>query len=186
MVVLLKSFGPEVERNLQVGRQWRSLLDPLDIMQATYVEAFLRRHTLDPNRSDSFFSWLCHIAENNLKDAIRGLERQKRPHPKNRVHVGMNGYGDSELLAILGETSTTPSRHASRAEQAERLDLILQTLPEDYSTVVRLYDLERLPIDQVVSRMKRSPGAIHMLRARAHDRLRELLGSESSWFSSSS
>jgi len=50
--------------------------------------------------------------------------------------------------------------------------------------VVRLYDLEELPAAEIAQRMGRSAGAIHMLKARAHDRLVDILGSSSSFFSS--
>ena len=48
--------------------------------------------------------------------------------------------------------------------------------------MIRLYDLEGRPIAEVAAEMGRSSGAVHMLRARAHDRLRELLGPESAFF----
>ena len=50
---------------------------------------------------------------------------------------------------------------------------------------MRLYDLECQPPQQVAEALGRSVGAVHMLRARAHDRLRELLGSASKFFSDS-
>jgi RNA polymerase sigma factor (sigma-70 family) len=84
----------------------------------------------------------------------------------------------------LGVTTTTPSRHARRDERATRLNTALDALPQDYGRAVRLYDLESLPIDEVAKQMGRSTGAVHMLRARAHDRLKDLLGAESKWFSS--
>lgn len=182
---LLAQFGPLVEASLSIGREWRSALEPADVMQVTYLEAFLEIRAFDPTRKEPFLAWLKHIAENNLRDAIRGLQRQKRPQPAARVALHSGGDSSSDLFAVLGVASTTPSRHAARDERSDRLDAALQALPEDYSRAVRLYDLDMLPISEVAARMGRSGGAVHMLRARAHDRLRELLGSESAWFSSS-
>src|SRR5262249_50421881 len=95
--------------------------------------------------------------------------------------------GDSaaDLFEQLGVTTTTPSRHAARGERDTRLNAALDALPEDYAKVVRLYDLQGLPIAEVARQLGRSTGAVHMLPARAHDRLRPLLGRESGWFSSS-
>jgi len=182
LVELLAVYGPQVERSLSIERKWRSVLEPSDVMQVTYMEVFLQIHRFDPGRPEPFSEWLERIAENNLRDALRGLQRQKRPQPGNRVETD----GETDLLALLGVVTTTPSRHAVRDERQGKLDAVLDSLPEDYGRVVRLYDIEGLPISEVCRRMDRSAGAIHMLRARAHGRLRDLLGSQSQWFTSSS
>ena len=39
---LLQKFGPEVERSLQINPVWQTVLEPADVMQVTYLEAFLR------------------------------------------------------------------------------------------------------------------------------------------------
>lgn len=185
MTELLDECAPEVERSLSIGREWRSVLEPADVMQVTYLEAFLRIGQYDPARAEPFRAWLQRIADNNLKDAIRGLKRQKRPQPANRVTLPSFAESAAALYAELGVTTTTPSRHASQEERVSRLNTVLDAMPEDYAKVVRLYDLEGLPIAEVAQRMGRGSGAVHMLRARAHDRLRSLLGSESGWFGSS-
>lgn len=185
MAELLRHFGPEVERTLSISREWRAVLEPSDVMQVTYLEAFLQISRYDPSRSEPFRAWLQRIAENNLRDAIRGLQRQKRPQPGNRV-VAAGADSTSELLAHLGVTTATPSRHVALDERISRFHALLDSLPDDYRRVVRLYDLDGLPIAEVCRQMGRASGAVHMLRARAHDRLREALGSESGWFSASS
>jgi RNA polymerase sigma factor (sigma-70 family) len=59
----------------------------------------------------------------------------------------------------------------------------LRQLPPDYEKVIRLYDLAGKSPAEVAQEMGRSQGAVFMLRARAHDRLREVLGSSSQFFS---
>jgi RNA polymerase sigma factor (sigma-70 family) len=76
----------------------------------------------------------------------------------------------------------SPSRMAAGEEIRARIDAAISRLPESYACVVRLYDLENQPIEQVAARLTRSQNAVYMLRARAHDRLRELLGPESDFF----
>lgn len=182
---LLVEYGRDVERSLSISREWRSVLEPADVMQVTYLEAFIQIASYDSERSESFRAWLQRIAENNLRDAIRGLERQKRPQPSRRVETPAAADSAGELYALLGVTTTTPSRGVRDEERADRLSAVLEALPEDYGRVVRMYDIQGLPIADVSARMGRSPGAVHMLRARAHDRLRQLLGPESAWFGSS-
>lgn len=181
---LLRQHGPAVERSLQIGKAWQGVLEPADVMQVTYLEAFLRIGSFDPQRASSFEAWLRQIANNNLKDAIRGLERQKQPQPRDRIRPGR--YEDSlvGLYNLLGTTSATPSRHVRQNEICKALEQAIDALPARYGRVIRLYDLEGQPVSEIAEELGKSAGAVHMLRARAHDRLRELLGSASTFWGS--
>lgn len=165
------------------------MLDADDIMQVTYMEAFLRMSAFQPRANDpggSFLAWISHIAENNLRDAIRELERAKRPNPKRRVESHGTGGGDQSYVALvelLGTTMTTPSLNAHRGEVKSALECALEKLPADYAKVVRECDLRGTPVPDVAKEMGKSAGAVYMLLARAHDRLKDILGSESKFFS---
>ncbi len=87
------------------------------------------------------------------------------------------------LVDLLAVSSTTPSIVAARDEAARHIEKSLKSLPADYEKVVRLYDLEGRPMDEVAREMGRSEGAAYMLRARAHDRLREEMGPAGNFFS---
>jgi len=183
---LLQRHGPQVRQRLagKIGQVWRSVLDEDDVLQVTYLEAFMRIGVFTPRGPGAFLAWLTHIADNNLRDAIRGLERAKRPDPRRRVQsrqVTEDSYTD--LVGLLGVTSTTPSRVAARHEAGSAIEAALAKLPADYRTVIRLYDLECRGIEEVAAQVGRSPGAVYMLRARAHDRLKEELGGSSQFFS---
>jgi RNA polymerase sigma-70 factor, ECF subfamily len=188
LTALLREHGSEVARRLQIGPMWQSMLEADDVMQVTYIEAFMQISRFDPSRGVAFRAWLERIAQNNLRDAIRGLSRQKQPQPRDRVQVGGGPAGEGGdsydgLLEMLGTTSATPSRAAGRQETQALMHRAIKSLPSDYANVIRLYDLEGKPIGEVASMLKRSPGAVHMLRARAHDCLRQTLGTESMFFS---
>jgi len=182
---LLRRFGPLVRRELQIDPRWQSVVDADDVMQVTYLEAFLRIRRFEPDGMAAFLAWLRRIAENNLRDAARALERAKRPPPDRRVHMPSREESLVGLVAQLGVTSTTPSRQVGLEETARALDAALDGLPEDYARAVRLYDPEGRSAEEVAELLGRSTGAMHMLRARAHDRLRDLLGPESDFFSRS-
>ncbi|HPF40940.1 MAG TPA: RNA polymerase sigma factor [Phycisphaerae bacterium] len=179
LTALLQAFGPEVERTLQINPVWRSMVEPADVMQVTYLEAFLRIGSFDPDRSESFAGWLRRIAQNNLKDAIRGLERQKQPQPKNRVKPPKFEDSLVGLYEMLEAGISTPSRQVRRKEACQLLESSIRLLPDRYGEVIRRYDLECQSITDVATALGKSAGAVHMLRARAHDRLREQLGSAS-------
>ena len=185
--VLLERHGRGVRDTIagKIGRQWRSLLDADDVMQATYLEAFLHLDQFTNGDESAFVRWLSRIAENNLRDAIRALQRQKRPDPRKRVHPISGEDSFAGLLGLFEATSATPSRHAARKETAEIIAEAIASLPPDYATAVRLYDLEGHSAREAAAGMNRSIGAFYILRARAHDRLRFLLGSASQFFSNS-
>lgn len=184
---LLRDQRPGLERHIEssISGQWRSAIDAADIMQITYLEAFLRIDRLNGRNIRAFAAWLRRIAENNLRDAVRMLDADKRPSPARQVRPAATGSDDSMvgLVNLLGAVSMTPSRAVAAGEAKAFLNDALKRLPPDYEQVVRLYDLEGRPAKDVAERMGRSEGAVYMLRARAHDYLQELMGSRSKFFS---
>lgn len=173
---LLTEYGPGIAEQLSTHLRtiYRGLLDTEDVMQVTYLEAFLRIGHFVNRGPNAFAVWLTQIARNNLRDAIRELERQKRPPADRRIVTTASDSGAAALLDRVGWTSTTPSRCASNEEMRSHLKSALDRLPPDYGRVLRLYDLEGRKADDVAKLMDRSVGAVHMLRARAIDQLRVL------------
>lgn len=167
----------------KIGEVWRSVLEEDDVLQVTYLEAFLRIGSFEDRGEGSFMAWLTRIAENNLRDAIRGLERAKRPDPRRQVRPTNPEESYAGLVEVLGVTYTTPSMNAARGEMVREMERMLKRLPEDYERVIRMYDLEGKDIEEVCRELGRKSGAVYMLRARAHERLASLLGSESRFFS---
>jgi RNA polymerase sigma-70 factor (ECF subfamily) len=177
--VLLDRHGPVLERKLYISPTWRAVLEPADVMQVTYLEAFLHIGRLAEHKTERFVTWLRQIAENNVRDAIRGLEREKRPQPRDRVQAANDEDSLTSLYNVLGATSMTPSKEINRREMLVSLRAAVDSLPRSYADAIRLYDLDGLPIADVAQKLNRSPGAVHMLRARALDQLRRQLGWES-------
>lgn len=187
LVRLLEHLAPIVRSRIRpkITRHLQSFVDEDDVMQVTYVEAVTRLETFRGGDASNFLAWLTRLAENNLIDAVRMLEADKRPDPRKRVNA-VSPDDDSSAVAFIeqiGVSQTTPSNAAAMQEMKGALDRVLDRLPPDYATVVRLYDLAGRPIAEVASELGRSEGAVYMLRARAHDRLRDLLPSESRFFS---
>ncbi len=181
LCVLLEHHGVPIGNELKIGSKWNGVVDADDVMQVTYLEAFLRIVDFQGRDTETFRSWLRRIAENNLRDAIKGLERQKRP--QNRVDSPAGAESYVALVEQIAGTTTTPSRRAAAHELQEIVEASLKDLPPDYEKVLRLYELEGRAGREVASAMGRSPGAVKMLLARARDRLREALGARSRFFS---
>lgn len=176
LVELLDRHGPGVERALRIGAAWQGLVEASDVMQVTYLEAFLRIGSFDPKRADQFVAWLRRIAANNLLDAIRELKAERSRAGPRRLGASTPDQSCVALLDILSASGGSPSQSIRRDEASALLGAAIDRLPADYATAVRLYDLEGRDMGEVAAAMGRAPGAVHMLRLRAHHRLRELLG----------
>ena len=185
LVTLLERFGPEVRRRLsgKIAARWQAVLDVDDVMQVTYVEAFLRIRDFKPAGERAFVGWLARIAENNLRDAVKELGRAKRPQPDRRIQKVAFQESCRSLVVLLSGNDPTPSRHVRQDEVHGILLDALKHLPRDYEAVVRAYDLEQRSAAEIAVEMGRSEGAVYMLRTRAHQQLRGILGRESLFFS---
>lgn len=174
---LLREIEPELRSGLSIQPIWRRSLDPDDVLQVSYLEAFLRFSALKDATRAGFRAWMRRLVENNLRDAIRALERDKRPNAHRRQTMAAGGGSARTLLqSIVGEEATGGGE-ASTREQLGILREAVGRLPASYRQVVEQVDLAERPVADVADEMGRSRGAVHLLRSRAHDRLQELLRS---------
>jgi len=170
----------------RIGSPYRAAIAVEEVIQVTFVEAFLRIGDLKERTAEGLLSWLKSVAGNNLIDAIRALGARKRP-PQTRRIGSTQEESVATFLASLAGSDTTPTQGARRLELTALLEQAFSQLPPDYAAAVRLYDLEGKTIEEVAAAFDppKTTGAVHMLRARAKDRLRELLGDTSKYFSGS-
>ncbi len=172
----------EIDR--KIGARYRGIVEADDILQVTCLEVFLRIRVFTPSPG-GFLAWLRRVAENNLRDAIKELERDRRPPPGKRIQRPDSDESYVALVERLHATTTTASRVYARQELRQNLDAVLKQLPPDYETALRLYELEGLSGAEVAEQMGRKHGAVRMLLARARERLAELLVNDARFFSRS-
>jgi RNA polymerase sigma-70 factor (ECF subfamily) len=181
---LLERHGPQVRRILtgSIPKRWEPVLTVDDVLQQTYTDAFLAIGRFRAEDAEAFPAWLSKLAKRNLVDALRMLRAGKRGGDRNRVLPDAHGDSVATLYELFGATSGTPSREAAISESKTALAQAMDRLPPAYRTVIRLYDLENRPVEEVAALLDRSVGAVYMLRARAHERLADLMGSASLYF----
>jgi RNA polymerase sigma-70 factor (ECF subfamily) len=184
---LLERHAPSLRGWLrrEIPARWRSLIGEDDVLQETFTDAFIDLETFVPRSTGSLERWLNTLARNNLRNAVRLLERDKRGGRRHRLESGPSDESQVQLLNLLSGNGTTPSRAVSRAESVWLVDRMLSTLPEEYRRVVQLYDLEGVGSQEIGRLLGRSPGAVAMLRARAHRLLRRRLGNPGAFFTDS-
>ena len=184
LTTLLKKHAPGVRASIsgQIPRRWQSVLSEDDVMQQTYADAFADIVHFDPDQDGSFSGWLCRLAQCNLRDAIRMLKAIKRGGRKNRVEIDDPANSAVWLVNMLTASGTSPSRGAAGREAKSLLAHALAQLPSNYRLVVQMFDLQGHDVNTIARRLDRSPGAVYMLRVRAHDRLRTLLGATADFF----
>jgi len=173
--LLLRQLEPELRAGLTIPARWRRSLDPDDVLQVSFLETFLRIGTLRDRTPSGLRAWMRRLVQNNLTDAIRALECDKRPDSERRVTVGHNGQSARTLLGMIAADAPTAGLRASLKEQVRDLQAAIRRLPASYRTVVQSLDLEERSVAEVAKELGRSRGAVHLLRSRAHDRLAELL-----------
>jgi RNA polymerase sigma factor (sigma-70 family) len=165
----------------QMPQRWQALLAIEDVLQETFTDAFLSIRSFVPRGDGALLVWLKKLAQNNLLEAIRALEAEKRGG--GRRPMSIEGVCDAhttlmqELLPVA--TQTTPSQHAMRQETRTTVESALAELPAHYRLAIQRYDLEGRSIDETAAELGCSPGGAHLVRHRALQRLRAMLTTRS-------
>ena len=140
------------------------IVEAEDIVQDTFARSFQLLDRVQWQGEKAFFSWLCGIAVNVLREASRQYLK---------IDI------ESRNPQLAGST-TTPSRHKRRNERFERLKTALQQLSEDHRKVITLSRIQGLPAKEVAQRMNRSVEATYQLLWRATKQLKEEFGNTES------
>ncbi len=143
---------------LRMGARVQGKLERDDVLQETFFRAFASIARFTWRDEAGFVRWLQAIAENRIRDAVKG--------PR--------GSDFLELLDATPGGTSSPSRHTRRQERFDRLEASLAALSPDHREVIRLARIEGLKVSEVARRMQRSESAVKNLLLRA---LRELKSS---------
>lgn len=157
-------------------KELRPTIEPIDVLQDTYFEAFRRLSDFRTEGTDSAYRWLVTIARNRVIDLVRMKRALKRGGAEGGRNVLQDAaFGEDSVVAMLAELAVyrrTPSRSALVHELMAAIESAVERLPETYREVIRLRYLEGLSIEQTSEHMGRTPGAIKQLCHRAYKLLR--------------
>jgi RNA polymerase sigma-70 factor (ECF subfamily) len=161
-----------------LSAQLRRRVDPVDIVQVTYLEAKRDLATFRGNSPGEFAAWLRGMLKNNVATAVtRHVMTQKRS-----VHREVNADGKagndsagSPWISQLPGSTTSPSGVVIKAEAAVALVEALHQLPETQAEAIRLRYMEGLPLAEIVERMGKSDTAVAGLLKRGLQKLRTII-----------
>jgi len=174
---LLILYHPRLRARLvrQMDATLRTRLDPEDILQQVYMEAFRAIDTFEYRGADSFLRWLFTILDRKLIDEHRALHAECRD-ARREMHappVSSNKTTYVDLWNRLSAGDGTASEMVRKNEALGVLAACMATLPDHYRQVVQMRFLQGRPVAEVAAKLNRTVGSIHMICHRALLQLRE-------------
>lgn len=159
--VLLDLHRVHLERWVEsrIGPKLRARIDVEDVVQETQLRAFESIGRFTWRGPDSFFRWLCVIAQHLIWNASK--KRSGR---------------DSRLVVEPPDSAVTPSTTLRRQERFDRLEQSMRGLKTEEREAVQLSRIDGLRVKEVAKRMKRPEPTVRSLIARALKKLRDSFG----------
>lgn len=159
----------------QLGPHCRAKLDASDIVQQTMLDAHQKLAQFRGESDAELAGWLRKILSNNLADAFKAQNRQKRDAGREvTIHDSLN-RSCSRLESWIEAVQTSPADRADRNEQIIRLAGALERLPDAQREAIELHHLHSLSLSDTATELGRTPAAVAGLLRRGLMNLRELL-----------
>ena len=145
---------------------------PSDIVQQTFQKAVDNASAFRGSSEEQFRGWLRMILINQLRQNMRDHSCKKRDFRREQTFAGAI---DSQAAGIMepSDEFPTPSTKAALSEEDVLLHQAIAELPENYQTVIRLRNWEKLSFADIGDHMKLSTDAVKKLWYRALVRLQK-------------
>lgn len=133
-----------------------------DIVQETWIAAFLHLDEFHERGDGSFARWMATVLDRKVLDEVRRFAGTGKRDVQREIG------GGSSIVRLAGAAGDpSPSTEAMRREERARIDAALATLPEPQRRVIGLVQEERLTFEQAGERLGRSADAARKLYGRA-------------------
>ena len=157
----------------RLGQRLRRRVGVSDVAQAAQLDAL--EHVDDYIATDDlpFRWWLRKAAQRRLQRVFEEhLDAQKRDI---RREIPLPDKSSLCIVAKLAASGTTPSQHAVKREQAERVRRALAELPDADREILLMRTVEGLPYDEIGYILGIEPAVARKRRGRALLRLDRIL-----------
>lgn len=168
----MAAFEPLVEKYRE--RVWRlayGFLRDREEARDVAQEAFVRAWQALPSfrGQSAFYTWLFRITVNVATDRARQRAARGRA-------LGSEPVPEEEWDRVMVDQEPRPDEQARRAEERERIQRALETLPEHHRTIIMLGDLQGLSYREIAEVLDIPMGTVMSRLHNARKRLREVLG----------
>lgn len=167
---LCRVYGPRVHwiMRLRMGKELRSKLESMDLVQDTLVQALGGLHEFTYKNEGDFVRWLSTIAENVIRGNLKRLHADKRDI---RREIPLDRHGATSTSRFLADPgpvdATTPSVIISKKEEFVELERAIDQLKPEYKEVIILLKIEGLSCKEISERLGQSHDAVRKRVSRA-------------------
>jgi RNA polymerase sigma-70 factor (ECF subfamily) len=162
----------------QVEGWVRAKVDPSDLVQQTFLDAYRGFETFKGESSSEWLGWLRRILATNAVDFARRFTATEKRQVRREMSLDQNRQ-DARLNELADERDT-PSKELLAHERELLVAEALHQLDDDHREVILLRNLQGLPFEEVARQMNRSRAAAQMLWLRAIRNLKKILDEEPS------
>ncbi len=173
---LLDHFRPYliVIAHRQLDERLKGRLDPMDVVQTTFLEAHRDFPSFRGNDINTLLAWLRNILHNNIETThqrhLTALKRSAKRETSGRFQSSTS-EGES-IVNWIPSDSSSPSQRAMKGEAAASLAICLTHLPDTQSEAIRLRYLEGLSLRDIANKMEKTEMAVAGLLKRGLKSLR--------------
>lgn len=160
---------------LQLDPRLRRQLDPSDLVQQALLEAYRSLGQLRGRSEAEVAAWLRQILAHQMAHALRDLTRARRDVTRERSLEAALAESSARMEAWLVAEQASPGEQAQQNEQAVRLAVALEQLPEAQREAVVLHYWEGWSVAQIAEQLGRSAPAVAGLLQRGLKALRQHL-----------
>jgi RNA polymerase sigma-70 factor (ECF subfamily) len=170
---LYERYWPQVLSvvRLRMGGWLRSKMDSQDIVQSVMMESLRSLDQFEYRSEGAFLHLLTTMVQNKIRDKADYLTAQKR-------NVAREAPADDALGALPGG-SETPSVIVQKAEEIDRMEKALESLPPDQRELVIMNKLEGMTYPEIAEAVGKTPEAVRKALARSLAKLSSVLSTES-------
>jgi RNA polymerase sigma-70 factor (ECF subfamily) len=153
---------------MRLGTKLAARMEPMDVLQDTWVEAQRGFDGFASRGRGSFTAWLCRIAENRIRALADHHGAAKRTPPGEPLPV-------SRVLERARADATGPVTAAARSEDRERLERALGGLEADEREALLMRHFLGRTFEEVAEALDLPPTTARRLVGRATARLGRIL-----------
>jgi RNA polymerase sigma-70 factor (ECF subfamily) len=154
---------------IRLGKELRGRLDPVDVLQETYLHAHQGFEGFDPRDEGAFRRWIHRIADHRIHNLADHHGALKRRPPGGEVQ-------GSRVLDRVRTQQSRPSTQCAKRESKARLVAAVELLDPDAREAVLLRHFQGLSVEDVGKALGKSKATVLRLLGRSRLALARLLG----------